>query len=244
MKKQLFVIFLALLATSAMAQSAFEGFYGQISTGYESNQASNLNSTIEHTDPSYQGFIITGSNQNFGGVPVIAGLGYNFSVTSNWLLGIGVDYSAFNQKSSTFSQQYLNHVALFSGNQLTVSNRFNIFLAPGYAIDKDKLVYLKAGYSSVSLKEAFPNLYTSGGSGPLPYASQTQTLSGYIIGLGYKQMIKDGFYGFAEANYMAYSQKTFSSYYDGFNFGPNPSYLSNSPNLSSYQALVGIGYKF
>jgi opacity protein-like surface antigen len=242
MKKQLFVIFSALLATSAMAQSAFEGFYGQISTGYESNQASNLNSTLEHIDPSYQGFVIAGSNQNFGGVPLVAGLGYNFSVTSNWLLGIGVDYSALNQKSSTFSQQYQS--ALFSGNQLTISNRFNIFLAPGYALDKDKLVYVKAGYSSVSLKEAFPNLYTSGGSGSLPYASQTQTLSGYIIGLGYKQMIRDGFYGFAEANYMGYSQKTFSSYYDGFNFGPNPSYLSNSPNLSSYQALVGIGYKF
>jgi outer membrane immunogenic protein len=242
MKKLLFGSAMILLATSAMAQSAFHGFYGQIATGYEGNQASNLNSTLEHTDPSFQGFITTGSNQNFGGIPLVVGLGYNFSVTPIWLLGIGVDYSALNQKSSTFSQQYLT--ALFSGNQLTVSNRFNVFLAPGYVIDKDKLVYVKAGYSSVSLKESFPNLYTSGGSGPLPYASQTQTLSGYIIGLGYKQMIKDGFYGFAEANYMAYSQKTFSSYYDGFNFGPNPSYLSNSPNLSSYQALVGVGYKF
>ena len=31
------------VASSAMAQSAFEGFYGQIATGYESNQVSNLN---------------------------------------------------------------------------------------------------------------------------------------------------------------------------------------------------------
>jgi len=241
-KKFLFVVVTILLTRVVMAQSVFEGFYGQIATGYEGNQASNLNSTLQHIDPSYQGFTIAGSNQNFGGVPIVAGLGYNFSVSSNWLLGIGVDYSALDQKSSTYSQQWRS--ALFSGNQLTLSNRFNIFLAPGYAIDKDKLVYVKAGYSSVSLKEAFPNLYTSGGSGSLPYASQTQTLSGYIIGLGYKQMIKDGFYGFAEANYMGYSQKTFSSYYDGFNFGPNPSYLSNSPSLSSYQALIGVGYKF
>ena len=227
MKKQLFVIFLALLATSAMAQSAFEGFYGQISTGYESNQASNLNSTIEHTDPSYQGFIITGSNQNFGGVPVIAGLGYNFSVTSNWLLGIGVDYSAFNQKSSTFSQQYLNHVALFSGNQFTVSNRFNIFLAPGYAIDKDKLAYLMLGYTGA----------TVGLSSPL-IAYNTVNLTGYTVGLGYKQMVTQSLYMLGEVKYASYGQKNASVTATG---GTS---LNVPVSANGAEILVGVGYRF
>ena len=37
MKKLLFVITTALLSASALAQSAFEGFYGQVGVGYESN---------------------------------------------------------------------------------------------------------------------------------------------------------------------------------------------------------------
>jgi hypothetical protein len=248
MKKLLFVIAITLIATTASAQSAFEGFYGQIASGYESNQVSNLNATGTYAGTDYSGLpadVLGASNQTFGSSPLIIGIGYNFSVASSWLLGLGVDYSALSQKSSIFSQPVTSGIigigATFSGNQLTVSNRFNIFLAPGYAIDKDKLVYLKAGYSSVSLKEGMPTSVSAEGSASLPFTSQTQTLSGYIVGLGYKQMIADGFYGFAEANYMAYGQKTFSS---SFNSGPDSYTYANSPNLSSYQALVGIGYKF
>jgi hypothetical protein len=35
MKKLLFLIATTLITTTASAQSAFEGFYGQIGTGYE-----------------------------------------------------------------------------------------------------------------------------------------------------------------------------------------------------------------
>jgi len=248
MKKLLFVIATTLIATSASAQSAFEGFYGQIATGYESNQASNLNTTFTILGAS-DGF--SGSNQTFGGAPLVLGLGYNFSVVSNWLLGIGADYSALSQKSSTFSQaltsgvDYANSGGTTSsnGSQLTLSNRLNIFLTPGYAIDKDRLVYLKAGYSSVSLKETMPSSLTEfGNTGNLAsFPSQTQTLSGYIVGLGYKQMLTDGFYGFAEANYMSYGQKTYTS--SSVSNGLTATF-SNSPNLTTYQALLGVGYKF
>ena len=252
MKKLLFVIATTLISISASAQSAFEGFYGQIATGYESNTASNLNTTGTSPQAPELSTLYSGANQTFGGAPLVLGLGYNFSVAPSWLLGIGADYSALSQKSSTFSQTYGEQLGLYSldsfnGNQLTVSNRFNIFLTPGYAIDKDKLVYLKAGYSSVSLKEAFPNQFVNvyGRSktiiASLSFSSQTQTLSGYIVGLGYKQIITGGLYGFAEANYMAYGQKTFTS---SVTVSGETSNLSNSPNLSSYQALVGVGYKF
>jgi len=84
-----------LVATSAFAQkSAFEGFYGQIATGYESNSASGLSSPLtlsDGVDTLTAG--VSAPNQNFGGVPLIAGLGYNFSVAPKWLIGVGADYS-------------------------------------------------------------------------------------------------------------------------------------------------------
>ena len=103
MKKLLFLIATTLIATTASAQSAFEGFYGQIATGYESNTASNLNTMAVVPEKGiYDGF--NGANQTFGGAPLVLGLGYNFLVASDWLLGIGADYSLLSQKSSTFSQ--------------------------------------------------------------------------------------------------------------------------------------------
>ena len=120
-----------------------------------------------------------------------------------------------------------------------MSNRFNIFVTPGYEIDKDKLVYLKAGYSSVSAKSTFPTSATWNGSTVnQSFPTQTKTLSGYVLGLGYKQIISDGLYGFAEGNYMGYSSTTFSSTNTtGYTATVNPS-------VSSYQLLVGLGYKF
>jgi hypothetical protein len=51
-------------------------------------------------------------------------------------------------------------------------------------------------------------------------------------------MVTSGLYGFAEANYMSYSKTTFSATTSG------PYTISNSPTLNTYQALVGVGYKF
>ena len=66
------------VASSAMAQSAFEGAYGQVGTGYESNSLTNLGSTYTYTTAS--GFSGTGSqrasNQTANGVPLVIGLGY------------------------------------------------------------------------------------------------------------------------------------------------------------------------
>ena len=56
-------------------------------------------------------------------------------------------------------------------------------------------------------------------------------LTGYSLGLGYKQIIDGGLYGFAEGNFMSYDQKTVST--------PPVRLSGNSMNL-----LVGIGYKF
>ena len=236
-----------LVATSAFAQkSAFEGFYGQLATGYENNSTSNGNVTTSDAASGFPPLTWSSSNQSFGGAPLVFGAGYNFSVAPKWLVGIGADYSFLPQTSSTFSST--NPVAgsnnagsTIAGATYKTSNRYNIFITPGYEIDKDKLVYLKAGYSSVSLTTNSPTSYTDNGdamnNGPIRAGSQSKTLNGYVLGLGYKQFITGGIYGYAEGNYMSYSKANFSVVSDGTTF-------SSNPGLSSYQLLVGVGYKF
>ena len=247
MKKKLLVAsLLALAGTGAMAQSAFEGFYGQVGTGFENNGFSGLNSTGtavgQPTDTWAAG------SQNANGVPIVAGLGFNFAVAPSWLLGLGVDYSFLNQKSSNYNSTGANantNGQTLNGSNLEASNRINVFLAPGYVIDKDKLAYFKVGYSSITIRQSMPNQ-----AGPAPFqnlgwtsTNPSSTASGYILGLGYKQMITKGIYGFAEGNYMNYSSTNISSVGNtpGVNNGYN---LSNSPRLSTMQLLVGVGYKF
>jgi hypothetical protein len=246
MKKQLLAFTtMGFIASTAMAQSAFEGAYGQLATGYENNSYSNLSGTGSNTSQAIPDTWSTG-NQSSSGAPLIIGLGYNFSISPKWLLGIGADYSAISQQTSTYSSYSptggVNNVpATINGFQLQTSNRVNIFIAPGYVIDKEKLVYLKAGYSSASMKETYPTTITkSTGTTALTAwsTSPSATINGYILGLGYKQMIANGFYGFAEANYMSYGKPSFSSV-NGLTYT-----ITNSPSLSTYQALLGVGYKF
>jgi opacity protein-like surface antigen len=235
------------LASSAMAKSAFEGFYMQLGTGYESNSVANLNATgIEYKDSHDNNpHSWSTGNQNFGAMPLVVGLGYNFSVAPKWLLGIGVDSSAISQQSSDFnytSNDIVDYtVATFFGSSVQTSNAVNIFVTPGYVIDKDKLVYVKAGYSAVDLPQNFPNSISLSDA-VLLFPSRSNTLSGYMVGLGYKQIIRGGFYGFGEANYMSYGHATYHS----ITVTPdNTLYtFTNHPSLKSYQLLVGVGYKF
>lgn len=224
------------VASSAMAQSAFEGFYGQVGTGYESNSITNLNSTYSY---SYSGGSGTGSNsapnQNANGVPLVIGLGYNFKLNNSWLLGIGADYSAISQESSSYSSVDADGSVNGPG-KIKISNRYNIFITPGYAIDKDKLVYAKAGYSAQT------GNYSAGAYSTTPSFNNTWNASGYVLGLGYKQIITGGLYGFAEGNYMSYGKVNTGSSWTETN---SVNVTSNSNTGSSaYTLLIGVGYKF
>lgn len=246
-------IVLGLASSLTLAQSSFQGFYGQVATGYEVNNASSLNGIVAVSpggvDNTNQ---LLASNQSFAGLPLVLGLGYNFSVSPKWLLGLGVDYSALSNNSSSYS--YTNQGtstpdgALLNGAQLKVSNRFNLFITPGYSIDRDKLIYAKAGYSSVKIEAQAPTSYSIPGYANIPLGTkfpqnQTSTLSGFMLGLGYKQMIGSGIYGFAEANYMSYGNATVTQTGSSGSTRPTTN-LSSAISLNSYQFLLGLGYKF
>jgi hypothetical protein len=97
-------------------------------------------------------------------------------------------------------------------------------------VDTDKLIYGKVGYSQSESDVDF-------GAAESP----NHTAKGYVLGLGYKQIIKGGFYGFAEGNYFMYKSTPYNT--SGTTAGVSYTSTQNIKS-SGYDLLVGIGYKF
>lgn len=221
MKKLFVAAAIAGLVGAANAQSAFEGFYGQLGIGYENNSPSTSSYTLNSpSSPSIASPTTDSSKGSFSGS---IGIGYGFSVSKDFLLTLGVDYSPITANTGNTTDGDISY-------NYKVSNRTNIFVAPGYAIDKDKLAYLKAGYSMQTMK--VQNFTEGLGSNP------SNTLNGYVLGLGYKQLFSKNLYVFGEGNYYNYGNKSYTN-----NFGGGNTDTFNA-KASAYQFLLGIGYKF
>jgi outer membrane immunogenic protein len=217
MKMKLLVAAVAGLAGTANAQSAFEGFYGQLGIGYESVSAGFPSGTMTSGGSAGSSYTISSSNANsFVGT---VGIGGYFPVTNTFMLGAGAEYSplAGSSKNYTFTIPAGNYSDTGSFKK---KSSYNIFLSPAIAIDKDKLAYAKVGFTGMSIQ----NTNADGTS--------NNTETGYSLGLGYKQMIAGSIYAFGEVNYAAYSGTSLGGGASG----------STKPNLMN--ALVGVGYKF
>ncbi len=233
MKKLLIAATAAGLVGTANAQSAFEGFYGQIATGYENNNIKSSSTTFT-TSPDVGTSIYNNPSVSFGNVPIILGLGYTFSLSNSFTLGIGADYSFITSKSGNFTSTPSDPSDDPNTGYNKVSNRMNLFLTPGYVIDKNSLAYIKVGYSGQKIEQFDATNNASTGSA---------NVSGYILGLGYKQIISGGFYGFGEANYMSYGKKNITS--SGACESYCSTYTGTTPiSSSAYNFLVGVGYRF
>lgn len=141
----------ALLETSAMSQS-FEGAYGQIGIGYESVtptlSVDSLNVTGTGVIPGSYPFYSTISNSNsFTGA---VGVGYNYVVTKDFLLGIGVEYNPIEGQSAN----YFGYTALLGPLNGTwkKQNSYNIFISPATPIGNGGLLYGKVGFTGQALK--------------------------------------------------------------------------------------------
>jgi opacity protein-like surface antigen len=199
----------AFTSIQASAQSAFEGAYGQVGIGYENVTPSFSGGTIVG-----RGYNISAANSNsFVGT---ATLGYNFALTPSFLLGLGAEYSPFAGSNANFTLN-VPSVPYSASAQYNKQNSYNIFVSPGFAIDKDKLAYAKVGFTGA-------NVNSSGGG--------NNSLTGYSLGIGYKQIISGGLYGFGEVNYASYSNVSIGG-------GASGTFSATSTNL-----LAGIGYKF
>ena len=231
-----FISFVFLSATNSIsyAQSRFEGFYGQAGIGYESTGFSILNviDTLPASSYPPNGVSIPRPNPVINKSAGFAGtmtLGYTYALTNQFLLGVGAEYSPLSQ-----STQNITDAGVMGTIAMTKS--WNLFLSPGYAIDDDKAIYTKLGYSRAKITNS------DAASG-----NQTSTLlSGYSLGLGYKQFFASNWYGFIESNYTAYRNYEISAP-EPFNYqGVAYTTGTNNKSLGAYSAnaLIGIGYKF
>jgi outer membrane immunogenic protein len=228
----------SLASMQVNAQSSFEGAYGQLGIGFQSVSPSVSNVSISGSagGTTLTNFPLSssvGSSNNFTGT---ATLGYNFGVTKDFLLGIGAEYSPFASTSSNVTANYgpdSSGAWYRATSSFQIENSYNIFLSPAIAIDKDKLAYAKIGYTGASAKTA----------------AQTVNLNGYSLGLGYKQMISGGWYGFGEVNYAAYGNQNISSNYNsvvivGGTTYNVPTTAKATVSANTMNVLVGVGYKF
>ncbi|BEI40426.1 hypothetical protein PHIN9_03570 [Polynucleobacter sp. HIN9] len=222
--KMLVASFCAIGMSGAFSQSKFEGFYGQIGVGYE-----NVNPSTSSSGITFSGIGTVPASTSIssqGSFVGVATLGYIAPITKDFLLGIGVDYEPLNSQSGNFAY---NVAGTSVNGNWKKQNSYNIFLSPATPIGADALLYAKVGYSSAqiqSTERAF---------------SYTTNLSGYMLGLGYKQIIRGGLYGFGEINYASYSNVTrsYAGSFQGFSASG-----SNTLGANSVNAVIGIGYRF
>jgi len=228
-KKLLAAALLASSATGVFAQSAFDGAFGQVGIGYSSTSPSgNSGSQTISTAPyvgTYSRSTSFSSTADFTGT---VSVGYYGTVSNNFLLGVGAEYSplAGSNTNATTTGGGLTSAT----SQYKVQNGYNIFLSPALAIDKDKLLYGKVGYAGTSVQTTY-----AGSSNP------TLNFTGYSLGVGYKQIISGGLYGFAEGNYYSYGNQTFNS--SGTVSGLAYT-TTQTVNTNAFNLIAGIGYKF
>jgi len=221
MKKLLVTAAITGLVGTVNAQSAFEGFYGQVGVGYESVSSSDKGGT--YTSPGGASSSVSRNFSNSTGFTGSIGLGYTASITKTYTLGIGAEYYPISSQNAgyTFSIPGVTN----GTGKWNKENAYNIFLSPGVAINKDSLAYAKIGYSGAQGKNSSAS------------TSATTNHNGYSLGLGYKQIINGGLYGFAEGNYFSYDDKTST-------IVNSDGTTVTKTGLSSYNFLVGVGYKF
>jgi hypothetical protein len=214
------------MASSALAQSAFEGAYGQIGIGYET-VAPSLSTSLRVGGVNIPAGISTSNSNSFAGTVTV---GYNFAISKDFLLGVGAEYSPIAGNSQNV---HLTVAGLNANNPVGTykkNNSYNFFVSPGVVVGNDGLAYAKIGYTGATQSE-------NSGDG-----SSSTNGTGYSLGLGYKQIIKGGLYGFGEVNYASYGKQTHNEQSGAIAGIPVRASITSNANV--FNVLVGIGYKF
>jgi hypothetical protein len=241
--------------TPAMAQStdaqAWSGLFVQAKAGYASFTPSLGGGSLSFPNspfgPLAGSYSSSASNLN---TPTAAvDLGYNFAVDSDKLIGIGLTYyTGATGSASAMLNPLVTTYGLGTAPQVSlnyqIKNLWAITIQPGWALDKERLVYAKVGYTGTTLGASGSSNASTlgyGGAGSsIPY--QTVTLSGYALGLGYKQTFTSSLYWLVEANYGSFSTKTATVNISNNTVGAGTG--TGTFGGSGVDFLIGIGYRF
>jgi len=210
--------FLCLGGTAAQAQSElWQGAWGQIGVGAATFIPGFSGGTYLNAFPS------SGEKKDLNTIIGILSAGYTFAISGPWTLGVGASLIPGTSDTQNYSVLITTPRGVTAGpGTYSVSNVFGITLQPGYAINEEKLVYAKVGYSGATAN-------TDSDS----FGQASSSLSGYALGLGYRQVIRGGLYGYAELNYAKYNDVDVPY-----------AQLSGKINATGMDVAVGIGWKF
>lgn len=222
-------LILCCISSAALAQnSKFSGPYAQFGIGYQTASPSFSNTSLSAAG---QTLTPTVSVSNASGFTGTVAAGYNFFSGTPLLLGLGIEYTPFPTSNATASASYSGSIGTYQDSaSVRVNNSLNIFIAPGLALDQNKLLYGKVGYTGSSANGVNTDFYMGGTS----------------LGFGYKQIISEGFYGFAEYNYVNYGSLN-RSLSGNLKTSANvsvPATLNSTVTATSTNLLFGLGYQF
>lgn len=222
-------LILCCISSAVLAQnSKFSGPYAQFGIGYQTASPSFSNTSLSAAG---QTLTPTVSVSNASGFTGTVAAGYNFFSGTPLLLGLGIEYTPFPTSNATASASYSGSVGTYQNSaSVRVNNSLNIFIAPGLALDQNKLLYGKVGYTGSSANGVNTDFYMGGTS----------------LGFGYKQIISEGFYGFAEYNYVNYGSLN-RSLSGNIKTPVNisvPATLNSTVTATSTNLLFGLGYQF
>lgn len=227
--KILILLLVCLTNSGIMAQSAFKGLYIEGGIGAERLWLRSTNKTLKVENGPFAGTYPRTTKYvpetDFTGKVNIVSL---TQVSKKFLLGIGIEFepvSAGVQEVETTGQA--GNKALHTYEQ---KSHFNFYLSPAFEIKKNKLVFAKVGYSQSHSDIEFNGEY-----------SPDHIAQGFVLGLGYRQIIKKGFYFFGEAQYVHYVPADYIVGTIASGVLYTTSEKTSSTGIATY---FGVGYKF
>jgi len=230
MKRRLiFAALSSLVFGNSFAQSVFEGPFVQGAVGYT------------NVSPTFKETLTVGSqtaspqNINADNLSVLTGnvgAGYNFLLAPKFLLGVSVDFMPIASGSAKTTVAFPNSFGVVLPSSIPGSyqmkNPYNISIIPGYELSKAQVIYGKVSYTGATV------IYSDSVT-----PATSANMSGYTLGLGYKQALENQLYVFAEGLYTKFQDQTVSM--------TGPAGITNfnlTAGASGYTLLVGVGYRF
>jgi outer membrane immunogenic protein len=211
----------------------FKGFALEVSGGYQ-NTDSNGDSSPKSDGVTIPRMTTSGFDDS-DSIYAIGG-SYNFSIDEKYLLGIGFDYNLNDIDVGTSKLTNHNPGGITTDwNEYELKDLFSVYIKPQLVIDEDKLIYAKLGYVSADLSISKSNSeYVS---------SSNESMHGYTVGAGYKQVFSQSLFGFFEVNYTQFAEGSALANYAN-SCGCYDYNLSSDVDIDFYAAKVGIGYQF
>jgi len=164
---------------------------------YQSTSTSNgdLYGTSSGGVETLQNSVTSSSKNSFNWT--ISG-GYGFTLNDQALVIIGLDYLPQSWDSSTFK------VGTNSAHY-TYSNQLNLYVAPGWRLTTNDLIFTKIGYSFINVKGYGTNPFDGIGN-------PSKSIPGYVLGFGLKHHLNNNLYLVGEYSNSNFQKSKLSGY--------------------------------